>query len=243
MTGCSGDPLRAGEQRERHHGRHVRRHRGHGGAHAAPADRARPGGGLGAVREQRVPGRPAHDAVRPSPAGPAAPMPDRISSWRCTTCSASRTAADWPRHDRQQAFCDAMAGADSRPTRAMPPTTARAHAVARAAPAPGSGTPPMHWRRSSSAMACRSTLSCARAIASSTTRTQRHGRPAEITLFDGGARAGGTARTTLMPLRLDGQRMGVRLDPPRLGQHTQDLPAARHGRAGGAALRASAAVA
>ena len=41
---------------------------------------------------------------------------------------------------------------------------------------------------------------------------------AEITLPDG-ERAGGTARTTLMPLRLDGQRMGVRLDPPRLGQH------------------------
>ncbi|MGE8375544.1 MAG: CoA transferase, partial [Diaphorobacter nitroreducens] len=65
----------------------------------------------------------------------------------------------------------------------------------------------------------------------------------EITLPDG-ERAGGTARTTLMPLRLDGQRMGVRLDPPRLGQHTQDLLEGLGYTADQvAALRASAAVA
>ena len=62
--------------------------------------------------------------------------------------------------------------------------------------------------------------------------------------FPDGERAGGTARTTLMPLRLDGQRMGVRLDPPRLGQHTQDLLAGLGYTADQvAALRACAAVA
>ena len=45
---------------------------------------------------------------------------------------------------------------------------------------------------------------------------------ADITLPDG-ERAGQTARTTLFPLRMDGQRLGVRLQPPVLGQHTQDL--------------------
>ena len=45
---------------------------------------------------------------------------------------------------------------------------------------------------------------------------------ADITLPDG-ERAGQTARTTLLPLAIDGQRLGVRLQPPVLGQHTADL--------------------
>ena len=45
---------------------------------------------------------------------------------------------------------------------------------------------------------------------------------AEITLPDG-ERAGQVARTTLLPLRMDGKRPGVRSDPPRLGQHTEQL--------------------
>ena len=45
---------------------------------------------------------------------------------------------------------------------------------------------------------------------------------ADITLPDG-ARAGQTAQTTLCPFTLDGQRLGVRLQPPTLGQHTAEL--------------------
>ena len=45
---------------------------------------------------------------------------------------------------------------------------------------------------------------------------------ADITLPDG-ARAGQTAQTTLFPFTMDGQRLGVRLQPPTLGQHTADL--------------------
>jgi crotonobetainyl-CoA:carnitine CoA-transferase CaiB-like acyl-CoA transferase len=48
---------------------------------------------------------------------------------------------------------------------------------------------------------------------------------ADITLPDG-ARAGETAQTTLFPFTMDGQRLGVRLHPPTLGQHTADLLAA-----------------
>ena len=44
----------------------------------------------------------------------------------------------------------------------------------------------------------------------------------DITLPDG-ERAGQTARTTLFPLRMDGQRLGVRLQPPVLGQHTAEI--------------------
>jgi crotonobetainyl-CoA:carnitine CoA-transferase CaiB-like acyl-CoA transferase len=45
---------------------------------------------------------------------------------------------------------------------------------------------------------------------------------AEVTLPDG-ARAGQTAQTTLCPFTMDGQRLGVRLNPPRKGEHTAEL--------------------
>lgn len=45
---------------------------------------------------------------------------------------------------------------------------------------------------------------------------------AEIRLPDG-ERAGEMTRTTLFPLTLDGQRLGVRMDPPRQGEHTAEL--------------------
>jgi crotonobetainyl-CoA:carnitine CoA-transferase CaiB-like acyl-CoA transferase len=45
---------------------------------------------------------------------------------------------------------------------------------------------------------------------------------ADITLTDGD-RAGQTAQTTLLPFTLGGQRPGVRLQPPRMGQHTREL--------------------
>ena len=51
---------------------------------------------------------------------------------------------------------------------------------------------------------------------------QATGGLADITLPDG-ERAGQTAQITLMPLRMDGQRLPVRCDPPRLGAHTADL--------------------
>ena len=45
---------------------------------------------------------------------------------------------------------------------------------------------------------------------------------ADITLPDG-VRAGQTAQTTLFPFTMDGARLGVRLSPPNLGQHTLEL--------------------
>jgi crotonobetainyl-CoA:carnitine CoA-transferase CaiB-like acyl-CoA transferase len=45
---------------------------------------------------------------------------------------------------------------------------------------------------------------------------------APITLPDG-ERAGHTAQTVLLPLALDGERLGVRRSPPRLGEHSAEL--------------------
>jgi len=45
---------------------------------------------------------------------------------------------------------------------------------------------------------------------------------ADMRLSDG-PKAGEVVKTTLFPITLDGCRLGVRIDPPRLGQHTAEL--------------------
>jgi crotonobetainyl-CoA:carnitine CoA-transferase CaiB-like acyl-CoA transferase len=45
---------------------------------------------------------------------------------------------------------------------------------------------------------------------------------ADVRLPDG-ERAGETVKTTLLPFTLGGERLGVRLDPPVLGAHSQEL--------------------
>jgi crotonobetainyl-CoA:carnitine CoA-transferase CaiB-like acyl-CoA transferase len=44
----------------------------------------------------------------------------------------------------------------------------------------------------------------------------------EITLVDG-ERAGQTAHTILFPFKMDGEHLGVRRNPPRLGEHNDEL--------------------
>jgi crotonobetainyl-CoA:carnitine CoA-transferase CaiB-like acyl-CoA transferase len=51
---------------------------------------------------------------------------------------------------------------------------------------------------------------------------QATGGLADITLPDG-ERAGQTTKVTLCPFTMGGQRLGVRLQPPRMGQHTAEL--------------------
>src|SRR5664280_829726 len=51
---------------------------------------------------------------------------------------------------------------------------------------------------------------------------QATGGLADVVLPDG-ERAGQTVKTTLFPITLDGKRLPVRLHPPRLGEHTQQL--------------------
>jgi crotonobetainyl-CoA:carnitine CoA-transferase CaiB-like acyl-CoA transferase len=45
---------------------------------------------------------------------------------------------------------------------------------------------------------------------------------ADVTLPDG-PRAGETVKTTLLPFTMAGERLGVRLHPPKLGAHTREL--------------------
>ena len=45
---------------------------------------------------------------------------------------------------------------------------------------------------------------------------------ADVRLPDG-ERAGQTVKTTLFPLAMEGKRLGVRLQPPRMGEHTREL--------------------
>lgn len=45
---------------------------------------------------------------------------------------------------------------------------------------------------------------------------------ADVVLSDG-ERAGRTAKTTLLPIRMDGERLGVRSQPPKQGEHTREL--------------------
>lgn len=45
---------------------------------------------------------------------------------------------------------------------------------------------------------------------------------ADVVLSDGDL-AGQTAKTTLLPIRMDGERLGVRSNPPKPGEHTQVL--------------------
>jgi len=45
---------------------------------------------------------------------------------------------------------------------------------------------------------------------------------ADVRLPDGD-KAGQTVKTTLFPITLQGHRLGVRMDPPRLGEHTMEL--------------------
>jgi crotonobetainyl-CoA:carnitine CoA-transferase CaiB-like acyl-CoA transferase len=45
---------------------------------------------------------------------------------------------------------------------------------------------------------------------------------ADLRLSDG-PKAGQTVKTTLFPITMEGRRLGVRLDPPKVGEHTSDL--------------------
>lgn len=45
---------------------------------------------------------------------------------------------------------------------------------------------------------------------------------ADVVLSDG-EKAGETAKTTLLPIRMDGERLGVRSNPPKPGEHTREL--------------------
>ncbi len=228
MTGRPGDPLRAGTSVNDIMGGMF----GAIGAMAALMQRAQTGRGQevdSALFENNVFLVGQHMMQYAVTGEPAAPMPERISSWAVYDVFsvkdggqiflAAVSDAQW------QTFCDAMGYADLK----ADPLLATNNDRVRARPT----LLPLLRER----LAAHTADALAAVF-------ERHGLPfapirrpeelfddphlnatgglADVTLPDG-ERAGATARTTLLPLRLDGRRMGVRMDPPRLGQHTPEL--------------------
>ena len=228
MTGRPGDPLRAGTSVNDIMGGMF----GAIGAMAALMQRGITGRGQevdSALFENNVFLVGQHMMQYAVTGQPAAPMPDRISSWALYDVFsvkddeqiflAAVSDAQWT------TFCDAMGYADLK----ADPLLATNNDRVRARP---TLMPDLRRRLASHSAAELAAI------------FEKHGLPfAPISrpeqLFDDphlnatgglvdirlpdGERAGQTARTTLFPLRMDGQRLGVRLQPPVLGQHTAEL--------------------
>ena len=228
MTGRPGDPLRAGTSVNDIMGGMF----GAIGAMAALMQRGITGRGQevdSALFENNVFLVGQHMMQYAVTGQPAAPMPERISSWALYDVFsvkdgeqiflAAVSDAQWI------TFCDAMGYADLK----ADPQLATNNDRVRARP---TLLPELRQRL------------VAHSAAELTAIFEKNGLPfapilrpeqlfddphlnatgglADITLPDG-ERAGQTARTTLFPLRMDGQRLGVRLQPPVLGQHTAEL--------------------
>ena len=228
MTGRPGDPLRAGSSVNDIMGGMF----GAIGAMAALMQRGITGRGQevdSALFENNVFLVGQHMMQYAVTGQPAAPMPDRISSWALYDVFtvkegeqiflAAVSDAQWV------TFCDAMGYADLKAN----PQLATNNDRVRARP---TLMPDLRQRLANHSAAELAAI------------FEKHGLPfapisrpeqllddphlnatgglADITLPDG-ERAGQTARTTLLPLAMDGQRLGVRLQPPVLGQHTAAL--------------------
>ena len=228
MTGRPGDPLRAGSSVNDIMGGMF----GAIGAMAALMQRGITGRGQevdSALFENNVFLVGQHMMQYAVTGQPAAPMPDRISSWALYDVFtvkdgeqiflAAVSDAQWV------TFCDAMGYADLKAN----PQLATNNDRVRARP---TLMPDLRQRLANHSAAELAAI------------FEKHGLPfapisrpeqllddphlnatgglADITLPDG-ERAGQTARTTLLPLAMNGQRLGVRLQPPVLGQHTAAL--------------------
>jgi len=228
MTGRPGDPLRAGSSVNDIMGGMF----GAIGAMAALMQRGITGRGQevdSALFENNVFLVGQHMMQYAVTGKPAAPMPDRISSWALYDVFsvkdgeqiflAAVSDAQWT------TFCDAMGFSDLKANPQLATNNDRVRARATL-------MPDLRQR-----LAAYSAAELAAVF-------EKHGLPfapisrpeqlfddphlnatgglADITLPDG-ERAGQTARTTLFPLRMDGKRLGVRLQPPVLGQHTAAL--------------------
>ncbi|WP_087744621.1 MULTISPECIES: CaiB/BaiF CoA transferase family protein [unclassified Acidovorax] len=160
---------------------------------------------------------------------PAAPMPDRISSWALYDVFsvkdgeqiflAAVSDAQWI------TFCDAMGYADLKADPLLATNNDRVRARATMLPELRQRLA-RHSAAELAAIFEKNGLPFAPILRPEQLFDDPHlnatGGLADITLPDG-ERAGQTARTTLFPLRMDGQRLGVRLQPPVLGQHTAEL--------------------
>ena len=228
MTGRPGDPLRAGTSVNDIMGGMF----GAIGAMAALAQRERTGRGQevqSALFENNVFLVGQHMLQYAITGQAAAPMPDRISAWALYDVFtvkdgeqiflAAVSDAQW------QSFCDALGFDDLKADPALRTNNDRV----RLRP---SLLADLRARLASRPAAELSALFEARGLpfAPIVRPEDLYGDPhllatgglADIRLPDG-ERAGQTAQTTLFPITLGGERLGVRLDPPALGEHTREL--------------------
>ena len=228
MTGRPGDPLRAGTSVNDIMGGMF----GAIGAMAALMQRGITGRGQevdSALFENNVFLVGQHMMQYAVTGQPAAPMPERISSWALYDVFsvkdgeqiflAAVSDAQWI------TFCDAMGYADFKADSQLATNNDRVRARPTLLPELRQRLA-AHSAAELTAIFEKNGLPFAPILRPEQLFDDPHlnatGGLADITLPDG-ERAGQTARTTLFPLRMDGQRLGVRLQPPVLGQHTAEL--------------------
>ena len=228
MTGRPGDPLRAGSSVNDIMGGMF----GAIGAMAALMQRGITGRGQeidSALFENNVFLVGQHMLQYAITGQPAAPMPERISSWGLYDVFsvkdgeqiflAAVSDAQW------NTFCDALGFADLKADPRLATNNDRVRQRA-------TMLPELRQRLAArtaaelSELFKRNGLPYAPIVRPEQLYDDPHlnasGGLADITLPDGDL-AGQAVRTTLFPLRMDGQRLGVRLSPPRQGEHTQAL--------------------
>ena len=228
MTGRPGDPLRAGTSVNDIMGGMF----GAIGAMAALMQRGRTGEGQevhSALFENNVFLVGQHMLQYAITGQAAAPMPERISAWALYDVFtvkdgeqiflAAVSDAQW------QSFCDALGFDDLKADPALRTNNDRvrlrptllADLRARLASRPAAELSALFEARG---------LPFAPIVRPEDLYGDPHllatGGLADIRLPDG-ERAGQTAQTTLFPITLGGERLGVRLDPPTLGEHTREL--------------------
>ncbi len=228
MTGRPGDPLRAGASVNDIMGGMF----GAIGAMAALMQRGITGRGQeidSALFENNVFLVGQHMLQYAITGQPAAPMPERISSWGLYDVFsvkdgeqiflAAVSDAQW------NTFCDALGFADLKADPRLATNNDRVRQRA-------TMLPDLRQRLAArtaaelSELFERNGLPYAPIVRPEQLYDDPHlnvsGGLADIALPDGDL-AGQTVRTTLFPLRMDGQRLGVRLSPPRQGEHTAEL--------------------
>ena len=127
MTGPEGRPLRAGTQRQRHHGRHVRRHRRAGRAVRSARRTGRGQQVQSALFENNVFLVAQHMMQFAVTGQPAAPMPSRITAWGIydvfTVAGGEQIFLAVVSDTQWALFCNAFGLPTCRPTRGWPATT------------------------------------------------------------------------------------------------------------------------
>jgi crotonobetainyl-CoA:carnitine CoA-transferase CaiB-like acyl-CoA transferase len=228
MTGRPGDPLRAGTSVNDIMGGLF----GAIGTLAALVQRGITGRGMevqSALFENNVFLMGQHMLQYAVTGRPAAPMPDRDSPWAVYDVFtvkdgeqiflAAVSDAQWQRLLRVLGLADLKADPE------LATNNQRVRSAPRCWPRCASGSPtaaPANWPPSSSAPAC-PTRPSASPRTCTTTRTCRPPAAWPTWTLPDGDKAGQTVKTTLFPFTMDGQRLGVRLQPPRFGAHTQEL--------------------